>query len=177
MARGLIEDRSELEALFDEFTEELSMLGTSVQVVMVGGAWMLWHSQRMSTRDVDSARTLGPELEGAIGKVAERHDLSNRWLNDSAVAFWPSNASYEACQVVYQNPNLEVRTPEPDVIFVMKLYRADPQDREDLVTLWPLCGFDGPEAAAAAFRNAYPHAPEDEYLADYIADVAGDAAV
>ena len=150
MARGLIEDRSELEALFDEFTEELSMLGTSVQVVMVGGAWMLWHSQRMSTRDVDSARTLDPELEGAIGKVAERHDLSKGWLNDSAAAFWPSNASYEACQVVYQNPNLEVRTPDPDVIFVMKLYRADPQDREDLVTLWPLCGFDGPEAAAAA---------------------------
>ncbi|MGD2061449.1 MAG: hypothetical protein PVF87_11320 [Acidimicrobiia bacterium] len=59
----------------------------------------------------------------------------------------------------------------------MKLYRADPQDREDLVSLWPLCAFSDPEAAAAAFRNAYPHSPEDEYLADYIADVAGDAAV
>ncbi|HEY5890244.1 MAG TPA: hypothetical protein VIW94_06060 [Acidimicrobiia bacterium] len=79
--------------------------------------------------------------------------------------------------MVYQNQNLEVRTPAPEVIFVMKLYRADPQDREDLVTLWPLCGFDGPEAAAAAFRNAYPRAPEDEYLAEYIADVAEDAAV
>jgi len=173
----LIEDRSELEALFEELSEEISMLGTSVQVVMVGGAWMLWHSQRTSTRDVDSARRLRPELEGAIGKVAERHDLSNRWLNDSAAAFWPSNASYEACRVAYQNSNLEVRTPDPDVIFVMKIYRADPQDREDLVTLWPLCGFNGPEDAAAAFRNAYPHAPEDEYLVDYIADVAGDAAV
>ena len=176
MGRGLIEDRDELEALFDEFTEELSLLGISVLVVMVGGAWMLWHSLRMSTRDVDSARTLGPGLEGAIGKVAERHDLSNGWLNDSAAAFWPSNASYEVCRVVYQKQNLEVRTPAPEVIFVMKLYRADPQDREDLVTLWPLCGFDGPEAAAAAFRNAYPHAPEDEYLAGYIADVAEDAA-
>lgn len=27
------------------------------------------------------------------------------------------------------------------------------------------------------FRSAYPHAPEDEYLANYIADVANDAAV
>lgn len=177
MARGLIEDRSELEALFEEFAHELAVLGTSAQVVMVGGAWMLWHSQRVSTRDVDSARTLHPELESAVVKVAERHGLSNKWLNDSATAFWPPNASYEACEVVYQHPNLEVRTPDPEVIFVMKLYRADPQDREDLVSLWPLCEFSDPEAAAAAFRNAYPHAPGDEYLGDYIADVAGDAAV
>lgn len=177
MARGLIEDRSELEGVFDEFTHELAALGKSAQVVMVGGAWMLWHSQRMSTRDVDSARTLDPGLEKAVVEVAERRGLSNKWLNDSAAAFWPANADYEACKVVYQTANLEVRTPDPDVIFVMKLYRADPQDREDLVSIWPLCGFGDPEAAAASFRNAYPHAPKDEYLAAYISDVAGDAAV
>lgn len=177
MAGGLIEGRSELVALFDELAEELARLGTLAQVVMVGGAWMLWHSQRMSTRDIDSGRSLDPSIESAIAKVAQQHGLSDRWLNDSAAAFWPSNTAYDACEVVYQTASLEVRTPDPDVLFVMKLYRADPQDREDLVSLWPLCGFDDPEAAAAAFRNAYPHAPEDEYLADYIADVAEDAAV
>lgn len=177
MARGLIEDRSELEALFDELAQEIVVLGTTAQVVMVGGAWMLWHSRRMSTRDVDSGCSLDPELDSAVMKVAERHGLSNKWLNDAAAAFWPANAKYDACEIIFQTPNLEVRIPDPDVMFVMKLYRADPQDREDLVSLWPLCGFDDPEAAAAAFRNAYPHAPEDEYLAGYIADVAGDAAV
>ncbi len=44
------------------------------------------------------------------------------------------------------------------------------------MSLWPLCGFSGPEAAAAKFRDSYPHAPRDEDLADYIADVAADAA-
>ena len=58
----------------------------------------------------------------------------------------------------------------------MKLYRADPQDREDLVTLWPLCSFATPDDAAHAFRRAYPHAPEDEHLPDYIAEVGRDAA-
>ena len=144
---------------------------------MVGGAWLLWHSQRMSTMDVDSARRLDPELNSAIHTVAERWGLSNRWLNDSAAAFWPSNASFGDCEVVYQSSHLEVRTPDPEVIFVMKLFRADPQDREDLVSVWPLCGFGDPEAAVAAFRNAYPHAPEDEYLASYIANVADDAAL
>lgn len=58
----------------------------------------------------------------------------------------------------------------------MKLYRADPQEREDLVSLWPLCNFTDPQAAARAFQEAYPHAPEDEFLPDYIADVARGAA-
>src|SRR5713101_5626284 len=48
MAAGLLRERGELESLFDE----LARLGTSVEVVMVGGAWMLWHAQRASTRDV-----------------------------------------------------------------------------------------------------------------------------
>jgi len=56
MAKGLLEDRAELEALFDELNRELAGLGTTAHVVMVGGAWMLWHSRRLSTRDVDSAR-------------------------------------------------------------------------------------------------------------------------
>lgn len=177
MTRGIIEDRSGLRLLFDEFTDELAGRGISTQVVMVGGAWMLWHSQRMSTIDVDSARRLEPELDRAIRTVAERKGLSETWLNDAAAAFWPSNASFEDCEVVYQSSNLEVLTPDPEVIFVMKLFRADPQDREDLVSLWPLCGFSDPEAAVVAFQNAYPHAPDDQYLASYIADVAKDAAL
>jgi hypothetical protein len=175
MANGLLEDRAELEALFDELNVELAALGTTAYVVMVGGAWMLWHSRRLSTLDVDSARKLGSDLTDAVEKIAERHDLSKQWLNDSAAPFWPSTGQYEDCDVVYQQPALEVRVPGPEVIFVMKLYRADPQDREDLVSLWPLCDFADPLAAAQAFQDAYPHAPVDEFLPDYIADVAREA--
>jgi len=176
MAKGLLEDRAELEALFDELNRELTELGTTAHVVMVGGAWMLWHSRRLSTRDVDSARKLSFDLAAAVEKIAERHDLSKEWLNDSAAPFWPSTAHYEDCEVVYEQSALEIRVPGPEVIFVMKLYRADPQDREDLVSLWPLCDFDGPLVAAQAFQDAYPHAPEDELLPDYIAEVAREAA-
>jgi hypothetical protein len=175
MARGLIEDRSELETLFGELADELAKRGTTAQVVLVGGGWMLWHSLRQSTRDVDSARTLDTTIKNAVEKVAERFGLSKSWLNDSAAAFWPVNAKYDECEEVYRHANLEVLAPDPEVVFVMKLYRADPQDREDLVSLWPLCRFHDSETAAAAFRAAFPHAPKDEYLADYIADVADDA--
>jgi hypothetical protein len=142
---------------------------------MVGDSWMLWHAQRASTRDVDSGRRFGTDLTEAVDRVGSRHDLRKGWLNDAAAAFWPSGVSYESCAIVFGHEALVVRTPNANVIFVMKLLRADPQDREDLITLWPLCTFSGPSEAADAFRDAYPHAPEDLYLTEYIADVARDA--
>ena len=57
----------------------------------------------------------------------------------------------------------------------MKLYRADPQDREDLVSLWSLCRFGDADEAADRFRRAYPHAPDDPHLGAFIAQVALDA--
>src|SRR5215510_9429568 len=142
MAGGLIDDRGELEALFDELAEELDRLGASADVVMVGGSWMLWHSRRASTGDVDSARRFDADLSGAVIRVGARHDLRPGWLNDAAAPYWPAGASYDDCEVVYERDSLVVRTPRPEVIFVMKLYRADPQDREDLISLWPLCHFE-----------------------------------
>ncbi len=176
MARGLLSDRSELEALFAELAVELDQRNTTAEVVMFGGSWMLWHAQRAATRDVDSARRFANDLREAVAEVGARHDLSPRWLNDAAAAFWPAGASYDDCQVVYEHPALVVRTPPAEVIFVMKLYRADPQDREDLVTLWNHCEFPDPDAAARAFEAGYPHAPEDQHLGNYIADIAEDAA-
>lgn len=47
MTHGLLTDRGELEALFDELAQELAQLGTTVEIVMVGGSWMLWHSHEL----------------------------------------------------------------------------------------------------------------------------------
>ena len=168
--------RGDLELLFDELAEELGPSGAPVDVVMVGGGWLLWHASRATTRDVDSARPLTPEVVRAVQRVASRHDLADDWLNDRAAAFWPADASTDDCQLVYEMERLTVRTPPPEVVFVMKLYRAFPQDFEDMVTLWPRCTFTDGLSAAAAFRAAFPHAPEDEHLAGYIDGIARIAA-
>lgn len=177
MTAGLISDRSEVEALLSEVADELEQRNATAEVVMVGGSWLLWHAHRAATRDVDSASRIGKDLGEVVARVGARHDLDARWLNDAAAAFWPAGASFEDCQVVYQHSALVVRAPPPEVIFVMKMYRADPQDREDLVTLWNLCDFSEPEAAVSAFESGYPHAPEDPHLVSYIAQIAEDAAV
>jgi hypothetical protein len=172
---GLLTDRAELEGLFGELADELSSLGVEAEIVMVGGSWMLWHSQRAATRDVDSARRFDVDLTDAIERLGARHDLSKGWLNDAAAAFWPSGASLDDCEIVYQRAALLVRTPSPDIVFIMKLYRSDPQDREDMVLLWPMCGFADSSEAEAVYWSGYPHAPEDKFLGGYIADIAADA--
>lgn len=77
--------------------------------------------------------------------------------------------------VAHEGGALTVKMPPAGVVFVMKLYRASPQDHEDMVTLWPISGFNSPDDAADAFERAYPHAPDDEFLASYIAEIAREA--
>lgn len=168
--------RADLEQLFEELAEELGSSGATVDVVMVGGGWLLWHAARAATRDVDSARRLAPDVPAAVRAVAARHDLADDWLNDRAAGFWPTDASMDDCAVEYERGRLIVRTPSPEIVFVMKLYRALPQDYEDLVSLWPRCSFESAAAAATAFRAAFPHAPHDEHLAGYVDDIAAAAA-
>jgi hypothetical protein len=84
MTGMLLTDRGELQELFDELEDELAQLGAFADVVMVGGAWMLWHSYRLSTRDVDSARRFDSDLSQAVERVGARHDLPPAWLNDNA---------------------------------------------------------------------------------------------
>lgn len=170
----LLHDRGQLEALFEELASELHSRGLHAEVVMVGGSWMLWHGDRAATRDVDSAKRLDADIRDAIRTIGERRDLAETWLNDHAAMFWPNGASLDAAPLVLERPGLTVRAPEPDVVFVMKLYRSEPQDREDMIDLWPRCSFPSPARAAAAY-DAYPHAPEDPHLADFIAGIARDA--
>ncbi|MCB0963107.1 MAG: hypothetical protein KDA98_07365 [Acidimicrobiales bacterium] len=169
-------DRGDLEALFADLGQELGRLGATAEIIVVGGSWLLWHADRAATRDVDSARRLEPELTEAARRVAARHAVDEGWLDDGAAAFWPANADLLGdCTIAYEAGGLVVKMAPASVVFVMKLYRATPQDHEDMVTLWPSCEFTSPEDAAAAFEHAYPHAPDDEFLANYIGEIAQEA--
>ncbi len=176
MAAGLLRGgRDELTALFDELAEELAGFSVLVEVLMVGGSWLLWFGEREATRDVDSARPLSAEVAAAIARVAERHDIDPDWLNDKAVPFLPHNFDTAACTTVYQHDALVVQIPSAETIFLMKLHRAGAPDREDMITIWSRCAFTGPDEVVANFFEAYPHAPEDPHLGEYVAAIIDDA--
>lgn len=110
-------------------------------------------------------------MQSAARRVGGRHDLPEDWLNDRASRFWPADESVDDCDIVYDGGTLVVKVPPARVIFVMKLYRASPQDYEDMVALWPATGFAGPEKTVEAFWQAFPHAPADEHLVGYVAGI------
>jgi hypothetical protein len=155
-----------------EVADELARVGPQHVLLLVGGALLAWHGLRDTTRDVDSIHRLDQELRDAVERVALRHHLGPAWINDDAAGFRPSTLSDKDCEVLLDHPRLLVLGAPLDQVFLMKLYRVDAQDYEDLVTLWPLCGLQSPENAVALFHQAYPHAPDDPYLASMIRDIA-----
>ena len=175
MPDELLADRQMLERLFNELATELEASGTAADVVMVGGAWMLWHSRRAATLDIDAVKRLDPAIAPAVQSVAARQDLANQWLNDAAAPFWPAGHDLEATTTVFTTSALTVRVPAADVVFLMKMYRGNENDRDDLVLLWPMCTFVDVEAAHEAFRAAYPKAPDDEHLTEWLAEIVSDA--
>jgi hypothetical protein len=167
--------RRELEVLFDELADELRSVGASLDILMVGGSWLLWFGERQATRDVDSASRISAEAAQAVARVAERHDIDADWVNAKAAAFLPHDFDPRSCTTIFERDLLTVRTPPPETIFLMKLNRAGLQDREDMVLLWKRCAFSDPAEVVERYAAAYPHAPDDPHLDDYVEAIAADA--
>lgn len=137
-------------------------------IVIVGGALLALHGLRESTRDVDSTTAVDDQLRQAVERVASRHDLASRWLNDSAKPYLPATFDEAACHVLLDVQGLAVLGAPLDQVFLMKLFASRAADVDDLEVLWEHCSFEAPEEAAAAFHRAYPHLEVDPYLADHI---------
>lgn len=167
--------RDEIIALVTEVADELPARDPRHIIVIVGGSLLAWHGLRDTTADVDTIRRLDTELQQAVSRVAERHDLAPRWLNDSAAAFSPQTLDEGACELLLDHPKLLVLGAPYRAVFVMKLFAGRAADHDDLVRLWPLCGFGSPEEAADEMREAFPAAPDDPHLAQYVADIAREA--
>lgn len=155
-----------------EVADELPLGGSQHTVIIVGGALLAWNGLRDSTRDVDSLLRMDHDLRTAVAAVASRHDLVPRWLNDSAAAFRPATFREADCVDLLDHPRLRILGAPMDQLFLMKLYRVDAQDFEDMVRIWPMCSFTSGHEVAHRFREAYPHAPEDEFLPSLIEDIS-----
>ena len=107
-----------------------------------------------------------------MASVALEHDLSPTWLNANAAQFIPATFDPEACEVLLDLPRLLVLGAPTRDVFVMKMYRSNPNDLSDMVAMWPYTGFTHAQEVVDAFFAAYPHAPEDEYLDSLVIGVA-----
>lgn len=162
-----------IERYLDELAAELTDRGPKRIVIVVGGALLAWHGLRDATRDVDCATRLDPELADAVARVAQRHDLAPKWLNDAAAGFVPATFQPDQSETLLDSPTLRVLGAPFDQVFLMKLYASRAVDTDDLEALWPHCSFRSPEAAAEAFYDGYPLEDRDEFLAAHIRRIVG----
>lgn len=166
---------AEIIELVGEVPERLEPGGTQHVVVIVGGSLLAWRGLRASTEDVDSVTRFDGELRRAVEHVAAAHDLPPRWLNDNAAMFLPATFERDDCDVLMDHPRLLVLGAPLEVVFVMKMYRADPNDQADMVAIWPQTRFRSAQEVVDAFFAAYPHAPDDPHLDQFVIEVASRA--
>lgn len=158
-----------------EVAAELPADGPQHTLVIVGGSLLAWQGLRSTTADVDSVRRLDEDVQAAVRTVGERRGLAPRWLNDRSAMFAPVTLREEDCHLLMELPGLRVLGAPLSQVFLMKLYAGRARDYDDLLALWPRAGFPTPEDAAAAYAEAYPHAPNDAHLAEFVRDLAAEA--
>jgi hypothetical protein len=170
---GMELDGGTIRKLLGEVAGRLLPEGPQHLVVLAGGSLLAWHGLRDSTRDVDSLRRLDPELVAAADHVGAAHGLAAGWLNAYAAGFAPATLDLDACIVLLERPRLRVLGAPLGQVFLMKLYAARDRDLDDLRALWPHAGFTSANDAVEQFRQAYPHAPDDPFLINFVIGVAG----
>ncbi|GAA1581617.1 hypothetical protein GCM10009804_42800 [Kribbella hippodromi] len=84
----------------------------------------------------------------------------------------PAGLDLDNCEVVYEHSNLTVLCPPAQQIFLMKLLASRAPDHDDMIVLWPRCGFENAQAAVDAYHLAYPFEEHDPYLVDYVQQIA-----
>ena len=110
-----------------------------------------------------------------MASVAVDYDLEPDWLNANAAMFTPATFDQDACTTLLDRPRLLVLGATIRDVFLMKLYRSNPNDIADMIIMWPHTGFATAREIIDAFYLAYPLAPKDEFLDDLVIRIAARA--
>lgn len=122
---------------------------------------------RLSTTDVDVVSDVPDEVYEAARDLAGEAALPKGWLNASAQAFLPRDAT---ATTVFEAGPLTVRRVSHDDLFLMKLDRGLSGDVADMRVLWKHCSYVDGEAAVDDYVERHYLAPiqRDPYMAKWI---------
>lgn len=110
--------RHDIERLFQRLNDELSRLGVTGEVYLVGGAVMcLVFDARRSTKDIDAFFRPARAVREAAQRIAARFGLSPDWLNDAVKGYLSDKGDF---QPYLESSNLRVLTAAPEYLLAMK---------------------------------------------------------
>lgn len=148
-------NRSQIELYLKELGLELEAQGAHGDIVLAGGAVMLLLIEnRDTTKDID-AYINGDvtAVRQAIEKIAQKHNLSNEWLNDGVKKFFYGTPPQEKWA---EYPGLRIYTVSPEYLLAMKAVAGRPQDNDDLKALLNFLGITSPEVALNIIERYIP---------------------
>lgn len=159
--------REEIIELLTELGEELDKVGDRAELFLVGGAAMaLAYNTRRATRDLDAVFEPKQIVYAAARRIADRHGISEDWLNDAVKGFLPGEDPNAT--LIFQAPGIAVSVASPRYLFAMKAVAARvARDEDDLKDLYRLSGFGSVDEALDCVAEFYPpHLlnPKTEFL-------------
>jgi hypothetical protein len=137
--------------------DELTTLGVSGRVFIVGGAAMaLAYSSRRVTKDIDAVFEPKSTIYQAAARVARELDLPEDWLNDAVKGFMPGE---DRDRVPLPDVRgIEVTTASPAYLLAMKLMAMRfGEDEEDIEVLLRECAITNAADALALLGRLYPY--------------------
>lgn len=167
MASGL--SRAMIRRLFKSLNDELAREAAVGEVYLVGGAVMcLVFNARSSTQDVDAVFEPKSKIREAARRVADKHGVSQKWLNDAVKGFMSDRGSFAP---YLSMSNLNIFTAQPEYLLAMKClsFRIGPEfaDEEDVRYLLRFLNIDTLQDALDVIKRYYPEEmiPQKAYYA------------
>ena len=130
--------KEEILGIFGALDAELTNTAsaTPTELIVGGGAVMSILVASRVTYDVDALhRELDEQLQKAVMKVANEHDLPHDWLNTHASAYVDLDDPGFSSRTIYSGESLLVSAPDFEHLLAMKLLSARDKDLADAAWL------------------------------------------
>lgn len=161
--------RAQIRRLFRSLDQELEREDSVGELYLVGGAVMcLVFRARASTQDVDAVFEPRSKIRAAARRVAEKHDVSEKWLSDAVKGYLSPGGSFDPYLSL---AHLRVFTARPEYLLAMKClsFRIGPEfaDEDDVRFLLRYLNIETPREAIEVVARYYPEnmIPQKTYYA------------
>jgi hypothetical protein len=143
----------------EELSTAMARKNLKGEILLFGGAAMiLAFNARSSTKDVDAIFRPKKEIYAISKEIADKHHMSEGWLNDSVKGFITSDSFKQNLFIRYSN--LSVYTPEPQYLLAMKCMSmrigAESSDIDDIKTLLKYLKIKKAEDVFSLIEKYYP---------------------
>lgn len=148
-------NKREIRRYLKELNEELKKEHVKGEICIVGGAAMcLALNARDSTKDIDAVFAPKMTIYKAAKRIAERHGLPDKWLNNGVKGFVTPDMKFEE---LLSFSHLGVLAAKPEYILAMKCLSSRTEvDIDDIKFLIHLLKIKKKEQVFSILESVYP---------------------